>query len=131
MSNPIQIQKAADGVLAQIITAGKNQFLADVSDTLGGDDLGPDPHELLDAALAACTALTVTMVAQRKKIPLQDLKVQITHVEADGVYRLTRRLEFVGALSAEQKDYLTGIANKCPIHKALSGRFEIATEVAG
>lgn len=130
MSNPIQIQKAADGVLAQIITAGKNQFIADVDDSLGGDALGPDPHELLDAALAACTALTVTMVAQRKKIPMQDLKVQITHVEADGVYRLTRRLEFVGALTDEQKTYLTGIANKCPIHKALSGRFEIATEVA-
>lgn len=131
MSNPIQIQKAADGVLAQIITAGKNQFVADVADALGGDDLGPDPHELLDAALAACTALTVTMVAQRKKIPMQDLKVRITHVEADGVYQLTRRLEFVGPLTDEQKTYLTGIANKCPIHKALSGRFEIATEVAG
>ena len=131
MSNPIQIQKAADGVLAQIITAGRNQFLADVSEAQGGDELGPDPHELLDAALAACTALTVTMVAQRKKIPLQDLKVQITHVEADGLYQLTRRLEFIGALTDEQKAYLTGIANKCPIHKALSGRFEIATEVAG
>jgi len=131
MSNPIQIQKAADGVLAQIITAGRNQFLADVSEAQGGDELGPDPHELLDAALAAGAVLTVTMVAQRKKIPLQDLKVQITHVEADGLYQLTRRLEFIGALTDEQKAYLTGIANKCPIHKALSGRFEIATEVAG
>ncbi|GAC1628260.1 MAG: OsmC family protein [Nevskia sp.] len=129
MSNPIQIHKADDGKLKQLITAGRNSYFADVAEALGGDDAGPDPHELLDSALAACTALTVTMVARRRQIPMDDLKVEITHVEADGVYRLTRRLEFVGALSEEQKTYLLGIANKCPIHKALTGRFEIATSV--
>jgi putative redox protein len=127
MSNPIKIHKAGDGKLKQIITVGANSFFADVSEALGGDGAGPDPHDLLDSALAACTALTVTMVAKRKQIPMEDLKVEITHVEADGVYKLTRKLEFIGALTDEQKIYLTGIANKCPIHKALSGRFEIET----
>lgn len=132
MSSPeIKVQKAAEGNLLQVITAGVNQFLADVPAVQGGDDAGPDPHDLLDAALGACTALTVTMVARRKQIPLDDLKVTIRHVEADGVYRLSRTLEFVGALTDEQKSYLTGIANKCPIHKALHGRFEIETAVVG
>ncbi len=132
MSSPeIRVQKAAEGNLMQVITAGVNQFLADVPAVQGGEDGGPDPHDLLDAALGACTALTVTMVARRKQMPLDDLKVTITHVEADGVYRIVRTLEFVGVLSDEQKTYLTTIAGKCPIHKALSGRFEIDTQVAG
>lgn len=131
MSSPeIRVQKAAEGNLMQVVTAGINQLLVDVPAVQGGEDAGPDPHDLLDAALGACTALTVTMVARRKQMPLEDLKVTIRHVEEGGVYRLTRTLEFVGALSDEQKIYLTGIANKCPIHKALSGRFEIETTVA-
>lgn len=132
MSSPeIRVQKAANGNLMQVVTAGINQFLVDVPAVQGGEDAGPDPHDLLDAALGACTALTVTMVARRKQMPLDDLQVTIRHVEEGGVYRLTRTLQFVGALTDEQKIYLTGIANKCPIHKALSGRFEISTDVAG
>lgn len=127
MTHAIHARKAADGKLRQELTAGRNTFYADVPEAQGGDDGAPDPHELLDAALAACTALTVTMVARRKQMPLEDLRVEITHVEEGGVYRIARRLEFVGALSEEQKTYLVGIANKCPIHKALSGRFEIET----
>jgi len=131
MSSPeIHVQKAAEGNLMQVVTAGINQFLVDVPAVQGGEDAGPDPHDLLDAALGACTALTVTMVARRKQMPLDDLKVTIRHLEEGGVYRLTRTLEFVGALTDEQKAYLTGIASKCPIHKALSGRFEISTDVA-
>jgi putative redox protein len=131
MSSPeILVSKAAAGRLAQVVTSGLHAFTTDIPLAAGGDDAGPDPHDLLDAALGACTALTVTMVAQRRNIPLDDLKVTIRHVEADGVYRLTRTLEFIGALSEEQKTYLTGIANKCPIHKALSGRFEIETTVS-
>lgn len=131
MSSPeIVVSKAASGRLAQVVTAGLHSLKTDVPLAAGGDDEGPDPHDLLDAALGACTALTVTMVAQRRGIPLDDLKVTIRHTEADGVYRLTRTLEFVGTLSDEQKTYLTGIASKCPIHKALGGRFEIETTVA-
>ena len=129
MSEAVHVQKAAQGVLQQVIEVHGHHFFADVAEALGGEGAGPDPHELLDAALGACTALTVTMVARRKQIPLEDLRVTISHVEADGLYRLQRRLTFVGPLSAEQREYLTGIANKCPIHRALSGRFEVETSV--
>mgnify|MGYP000417342855 CR=1 FL=1 len=131
MSSPqIEVSKAADGQYLQVVTAGRHVFKVDVPLDGGGEDGGPDPHDLLNSALGACTALTVTMVAQRRKIPLDDLKVTIAFSEADGVYRITRTLQFIGALSDEQKTYLTGIANKCPIHKALSGRFEISTVTA-
>lgn len=130
MSNPIQLYKAPQGKLAFTVRVGRNAFTADVSEALGGDDLGPDPHDLLDSALGACTALTVMMVAQRKQMPLEDIQVSITHVEADGLYTLTRQIKFIGNLTAEQRDYLLGIANKCPIHRALHGRFEVLTVLA-
>ena len=127
MSITIKVHKAADGKLKQQIEAGNNVWFADVDLASGGDDGGPDPHALLDSALGACTALTVTMVAKHKQLPLEDVRVEITHQEAGGVYHLERKIDLVGALSDEQRSYLLGIANKCPIHKALSGKFEIAT----
>lgn len=123
----VKIHKAADGALRQVIEVGHNQLVADVPPALGGDDAGPEPHELLDAALGACTALTLTMVAQRKQMPLRDVRVEITHEESGGVYRMSRSIELVGDLTVEQRDYLLGIANKCPVHKTLLGRFEIST----
>lgn len=130
MPTPIQLNKSTQGKLAFTVKVGRNAFTADVSEALGGDDLGPDPHDLLDASLGACTALTVLMVARRKQIPVEDILVSITHTEAEGVYRLNRSIKFIGVLSEEQRDYLLGIANKCPIHKALHGSFEIVTTLA-
>lgn len=126
----IRVAKAADGKLKQLVTIGRHQLISDVPVVAGGEDSGPEPHDLLDAALGTCTALTVTMVAQRKQMPLEDVRVSIERQDAGGVYRLSRRIELIGALTGEQRDYLLGIANKCPIHKALNGRFEIATELA-
>ena len=126
----IKVRKAADGKLKQVIEVGGNLFHADAPVAAGGDGAGPEPHDLLDAALGACTALTVTMVARRKQMPLEDVRVEITRNEAGSLYALHRRIELVGTLTDEQREYLLGIANKCPIHKALQGRFEIQTALA-
>ena len=125
----VKVSKAADGKLKQVIEVGGNFLVADASVAAGGDGAGPEPHDLLDAALGACTALTVTMVARRKQIPLEDVIVEIKREEAGGVYKMFRHIELVGALDAAQREYLLGIANKCPIHKALNGRFDITTEI--
>lgn len=126
----VKVHKAVEGKLRQTVEVRGHQWSADVEPALGGDDAGPDPHELLDAALGACTALTVTMVARRKQMPLDDVIVQVRREEADGVCRLFRQVELVGTLDAAQRQYLLGIANKCPVHKTLMGRFEIDTSLA-
>jgi putative redox protein len=123
--NVITVHKAADGKLKQEISNGRNQIFSDEPAEVGGDDAGLSPHDLLDAALGSCTALTVTMVARRKQMPLADVRVEITHESVDGVHRMHRRIELVGDLGEEQKTYLLGIANKCPLHKILSGKVEI------
>lgn len=125
----LKVRKAADGKLKQIIEVRANQLFADEPPEVG-DDQGPAPHELLDAALGACTAMTLTLVARRKQWPLEDVRVEVSHSKDGEIYTLSRRVELVGELSAEQREYLLGIANKCPVHKTLMGKFEIETLLA-
>ncbi|MES2490295.1 MAG: OsmC family protein, partial [Pseudomonadota bacterium] len=99
----IKVHKAADGKLKQQVSNGRSEIFSDEPVDIGGDDAALTPHELLDAALGSCTALTVTMVARRKQMPLTDVKVEVTHETVDGVHRMHRRIELVGELSDEQK----------------------------
>jgi putative redox protein len=116
------------GKLQHVIEIGQHRLLTDVQEALGGEDTGPEPHDLLAAALAACTAITVTMYARRKGWPLDDIEVRIEHGKLDQAYVLTRRIAYVGNLSVEQREMLTAVANKCPVHKTLSGEIRIVTE---
>jgi putative redox protein len=125
----VKVRKAAEGKIRQLIEVRANQLFADEPPEVG-EDQGPAPHELLDAALGACTAMTILLVARRKQWPLTDARVEITHSKDGDIYRMTRKVELMGELTAEQREYLLGIANKCPVHKTLSGRIEIATELA-
>jgi putative redox protein len=88
------------GPLQQVIEIGPHRILTDVKPEFGGEDSGPEPHDILAAALAACTTLTVSLYAKRKGYPLDD----------------------------ETKARLTDIPNNCPVHKTLSGTIQITTE---
>lgn len=123
----ITVKKASTGKLQHLVEAGRNALVADATLKAGGDEAGFEPHELFDAALGACTAITVQMVAQRKQMPLLDVRVTVTHEEDDGSYRLHREVELVGDLTPEQREYLLGIANKCPVHRSLGKKIEIRT----
>jgi len=127
--NVVRAHKAGEGKIRQELQAGRNTFYSDEPEPVG-EDQAPNPHDLLNAALAACTAMTVTLVARRKQWPLQDVRVEIEHDEDDSRYRMRRKVELVGQLSEEQKQYLLGIANKCPIHRALHKQFEIETALS-
>jgi putative redox protein len=116
------------GKLQHVIDIGPHRLLTDVPEELGGEDTGPEPHDLLAAALGACTALTVTMYARRKGWPLDDIDVRIEHGKVEQAYVLTRRIAYIGQLSAEQRDMLTAVANKCPVHTTLAGEIRIVTE---
>ncbi|QDQ28443.1 OsmC family protein [Chitinimonas arctica] len=124
----VTARKAEHGHFLTRLQAGEAAWLADAGPENGGLASAPDPHQLLNAALAACTAITVRMYAERKSIALLDVQVNIEHVEEGGVYRIQQQITLQGDLSLEQRAKLIEIAGKCPIHKALTGRFEIATE---
>jgi len=116
------------GPLQQVIEIGPHRILTDVGTAFGGEASGPEPHDILAAALAACTTLTVNLYARRKGYALDDVQVTIRHGQEDAAYALHRTIHYVGRLSEDDKARLTEIANKCPVHKTLSGRINITTE---
>jgi putative redox protein len=118
------------GPLQQVITIGQHMLLTDASVEAGGEASGPLPHDLLAAALAACTTLTLNLYARRKGWQLDEVRVAVTHGQEGEAYALHRRIELVGPLGADEKERLMAIANQCPVHKTLSGRIAITTEVA-
>jgi putative redox protein len=124
----------AHGTLTSL-TNGRHAWSADVGKLLGGQDAAPDPHDLLDSALAACTALTLELYIRRKQLKVTDLKVSIEHVEgkaADGRvrYELKRVIDVQGELSPDERQRLLEIAGKCPIHRILEGEVHVLSELA-
>lgn len=117
--------QTGEGKFQQIVLAGPHRSLADEPKELGGDDTGPAPFDHVLAGLGACTSMTVKMYADRKTWPLESVHVDLTiHKEDDG-YRLTRKITLKGELSEEQRTRLLDIANKCPVHKMLTGKISI------
>lgn len=101
------------------IEASGHKVLTDVPEKLGGKDSAPGPHDYLEIALAGCTAITLTMYAERKNIPLEDVDVSIKITAEGDTNTMSREIRLIGNLTEEQKDQLLAIANKCPIHKFL------------
>ena len=125
----IELRKSDSGTYRQTIRIHQHTIYADVATELGGDNTGPDPHDLYDAALAACKAITLMMYAKRKQLPLDYVDVIIERdnsKEAQGVYVLNVQLKLLGQLSDEQKQQLAAIADKCPIHKLMTA---VSTEI--
>jgi len=100
-----------------------HSLTADEPRDLGGDDQGPNPQELLAASLAACTAITIEMYAERKGWDLGDVEVDCQYEQAErgGTTTFTVTLKLPSALSDEQIERIETIAAKCPVHRTLEG----------
>ena len=128
-----------DAKFTVTIDTAQHALLGDEPVAMGGDDLGPGPYDLLLAALGSCTAMTIKLVADREKIPLERASVRLRHdrcYSADcaetgegrpRIEVLTRELALSGALSDEQRARLLAIADKCPVHRTLESHPVIRT----
>ncbi|GLR18294.1 bifunctional alpha/beta hydrolase/OsmC family protein [Portibacter lacus] len=127
----VMVKLENEGFTTEIM-AGRHGLVADESENLGGNDFGPSPYELLNAALGACTAMTLQMYARRKKWPLETVNV---HLSFDRKYaddcadcsnpkskisHIDVCIALEGDLSDEQRTRLLEIADKCPVHKTLA-----------
>ncbi len=135
MSSTVTVKENGQGRYQQEIRAGKHQYLADEPVDMGGADAGPAPFDFIMSGLGACTSMTLRMYAERKELPLRQVTVELSHhkVEIDGVKRdcIQRIITLDGDLSEEQRQRLLEIANKCPVHRALSQSFLLDCSLAG
>ncbi|MEM6990832.1 MAG: bifunctional alpha/beta hydrolase/OsmC family protein [Myxococcota bacterium] len=125
------------------LAVGDHVLVGDEPVDFGGTDKGPSPYGFLQAALGACTVMTLRMYADRKKWPLTQAVARLSHGKIhakdcedceDGtkgrVDRIDRIIELRGDdLTDEQRARLLEIADKCPVHKTLThGTVSIVTK---
>jgi uncharacterized OsmC-like protein len=119
------------------IDTGDLALIGDEPVEAGGDGLGPNPYELLLAALGQCTVLTIVLYARRKGWPVNGVSVRASHervvvaeeIEGESirkkVERIVQEIALQGNLDEDQRARLIEIAGKCPVHRTLAGDLEI------
>ena len=148
-SAPVVVAETTQGPFLNHVVVGKHRLLADEPTSIGGFDAGPAPYDFLGAALGACTSMTLRMYADRKKLPLDRVTVEVSHgkVHADDcvecadndtlvgrtgmIDRFERIITVVGDdLTDEDRSKLLAIADKCPVHRTLEAASVITTVLA-
>lgn len=125
----IQITRDRSAAMRHQIVIGGQTIATDATVAEGGEGDGVSPHDLYDAALGACKALTVLWYARKRNIPVEDIRVSVRRDdtgERAGVYKLDAQLVVTGPLSELQRAELLRVAQKCPVHKLMT---EVKTEI--
>jgi putative redox protein len=129
------------GLFQQLVSAGEHELVVDEPADVGRDG-GPTPYDLILAALGSCTSMTLRLYAQRKGLPLDDVEVRLSHqrihardcadcdTDKPMIDEITVRIALRGPLDEEQRRRLLEIAEKCPVHRTLSGEIKIRTSLA-
>ena len=119
------------------VRAGSHPLVADEPVAVGGTDLGPTPYDLLSAALATCTTMTLKMYANHKNLPLKAAIVRVKHdkvhakdcedceSESGKIDEFRRNIVLDGDLSQQQRQRMLEIADRCPVHRTLHGEIKV------
>jgi len=119
------------------IQMGEHTLTADEPVSAGGSNKGPNPYDLLAAALGSCTSMTLVFYARREKLPLEGVDLRVTHGRSHAkdcadcltqegyvhTFEMTMRLE--GPLTPEQKLKLVEVARRCPVRKTLTSQIRV------
>ncbi len=127
--------------LQHVVVTDSHALIAD-EPTPEGENLGPNPYELLLAALGTCTAMTLRLYADRKAWDLQTVRVELSHERVHArdcaeceqqsgsrIDLIRRYIVVTGALDDTQRERLLQIAERCPVHRTLDGGPTILTEL--
>lgn len=128
----------AGGFRTELVAAG-HPMLADEPESVGGTNTGPSPYDLLSAALASCTSMTIRMYAEHKKLDFESATVRVRHgrihardcedcESGDGkIDEFKRTVSLRGNFDEQQTKRLLEIADRCPVHRTLHGEVKIRT----
>lgn len=134
MSDVVIVAENGQGRYQQAVSVGRHHLLADEPVSVGGADAGPAPFDFVMAGLGACTSMTLRMYAERKGLPLTGVSVSLSHdkiaVDGKAQDRIRRTITLSGELSDEQRQRLLEIAEKCPVHRALTASMTIESSLA-
>jgi putative redox protein len=104
------------------VRVGKTAFLADEPAEVGGLGSGPNPYDLLNAALGTCKTMTIRLYANRKNWPLEHVEVAVRHRRADlnakDMFEVGVTLK--GDLDESQRAKLMEIGERCPVSITLA-----------
>ena len=135
------VAETREGRFTQTISASGHALRADEPQSVGGLGSAPGPYDLLLAALGACTAMTIRMYADLKKIPLLRSSVRLKHekihaADSEGsdtkgakIDHIEREITLEGELDEAQRAKLLEIADKCPVHRTLHGEVKVVTRI--
>lgn len=138
----VVVTDAGTGRYTQTITAGRHRLTADEPVSVGGADAGPNPYELLLAALGACTSMTIRMYAERTGLPLHRTTVRLRYDRVHAkdcaqceqkvgmLNRIRSEIDIEGPLSDQDRRRLIEIADRCPVHRTLSSEIAFETTEA-
>lgn len=118
----VEAEETGNGRFQLSIRAGGARFLADEPESVGGLGSGPSPYDLLCAALAACTTMTLRLYADGKGMPVTRIGTAVGHRREAGEALpdvFSRKIAIDGPLDAAQRQRLLEIADRCPVHRTL------------
>jgi putative redox protein len=113
-----------------VLIDGRHHLVTDEPVRLGGDDLGPAPHELLPAALAACISLTLVTYGRTKEWDLGQVEVDVEYDHKAVPRHFDVAISINGPVDDAQLARLHKVANACPLRRALETGFEFHEHIA-
>ena len=141
----VLIRETMQGKYQNIAVAGRHRLIADEPVSVGGLDSGPNPYDYLSIALGACTAMTLRVYAEHKKIDLGRISVAVRHGKvaaqhcmdcgeaAEGregkIDRFDRVISIEGKVDLGLEEKLVEIAAKCPVHRTLEAASAVITKI--
>ena len=141
LENEVAARTVAGRFRTELNVAG-HPLVADEPKSVGGTAAGPTPYDLLSAALASCTTMTLMMYARHKGIDLDAVTVRVRHdkihakdcedceTAAGRIDEFLREIVIDGGLSDEQRQRMLEIADRCPVHRTLHAEVKVRTVIA-
>jgi putative redox protein len=145
-SDRVLVRETGQGKFQNLVMTGRHRLLADEPASVGGLDSGPNPYDYLSIALGACTAMTLRIYADHKKLELGRISVEVRHGKvaaehcadcdrvAEGregkIDRFERSISVEGPMDPALGSKLLEIAGKCPVHRTLESSSAVVTRIA-